>query len=566
MTRQSSALFALVAVALLVAPVGAVAAQDGGAAGNASTTDGNFTLAELKQDGEHVDVPSVRLGDRTQFWLVYWPASNPFAEVGSSEGGEYLPERHTVGRNQVYLRTWAYEDRVETVHLVYWTEGTRTVQRGNATTEQQVATNVTHVTQQVTIERGRPTVEIPLAQHDTPVRVTMWIEGHEWARWTFSHHSVATTQAVNIDSEGDYLTELFTDFLWVVLPGLPLVGLLGRKAIDRAYRGPYAAYTPWIIGFVVCGGLAVATLYESLAELVVAAPQLIGVSIVVLVGIVLVETWTNNVSEALFLQPKLEHSTSPTGEDAYDIVGFEAETHTVVSTGSGAALLKDGLLGFFARIWGKVAHLEQRGWLADSMRRQTRILSEHSSADELYLVDPEADSVVEYEAEGWTLSFPELRAHPLPYIAVVGAAAVGYVLVQGAYLSAPMAAGGLVAGVLAWGATPTDGAAGYVPAPPHFRQAFGTVATLIEGYSDAQTIEEAKDELDRERISKHQDVESEIEQRDATLIREMEGGEIPATIRGEGGHDDVVDEEDDGIVERDEPADAAADGGEAGGE
>jgi hypothetical protein len=394
-----------------------------------------------------------------------------------------------------------------------------------------VAENVTHVTHEVTFERGRPTVRIPLQQHDSPVQTTMWIEDKEFARWTFSHHSVATTQAVNIDSAGDYLTSVITDFLiWIVSGGF-LAGVMVKRALDRAGIGPQYGYAPWIAGITILTGLGAAVLYQSLADLVVNARPVLAGYVVAIFAVVLLETYTTNVSRALFIRPTLEHSESPTGEEAWDIIDMEIRSEKIVRGPDGSvSVVKPGLLPFLARVFGRKARL----YNAEQLR--TRLPVTGSKYDEMFVTDPEAEEILYYKPESWTLSFPPLdRGHAPTYgLVLTGLLVAGAALSQGA--ASGWAVGAVtVVGLAWWALEPTDGVAGVEPAPVHIRSAFGTMLRHAEDVDDAKRLDEVKRKLDAERIHKQRDVDREVADHDVTLMQEMfdPDGKVPASVEGE---------------------------------
>lgn len=508
--------------------------------------DGEFTLEYLKSDGpRQANSPdSVRMGTERAFWSVYWPANNPFASPGEAESGQFLPPGHTVGRNEIYLRTWSYQDLQTTVHVVYWNKGTKTVKQGNTTTEEAVARNVTHVTHEVTFDRGRPTVEIPLQQHDKPVQVTMWIEGYDFAKWRFSHHSIATTQSVQIDSAGDYLASVIADFLiWILIGGF-VVGILVKKALERAGTGPGYGYTPWIIGLSIATGLGAALAYESLADLVVNARIFLAAYVVGVFGVVLLETYQTNVSRALFLRPTLQHTESPTGEDAYDIVDAEATSEKIVRSPDGkVSVVRRGILPFLARVFGKSARLEN----VEKLR--TRVPLRNSSWDEMFVTDPEADDLLTFQPASWTLSAPPLTKVTAPqYAAVVAAAGLSVYAFAVGSAAGPFIGGAVAVGVLGWLATPVEGHAEVDPAPVHIRSAFGSMVGLSEDIDNAKRFDELRQRLDEERISKQRDVDQQIAEHDGTLLSGMldPDGNIPAAeAEDNGGESDTEDPDND---------------------
>lgn len=542
MKDASIVLLALVGLLVTAPIVGVVTGQESTSAANSS----KFTLDELKQDGPRLEntMDGTRMGQEQMYWAVYWPTSDPFADVGSKEGGEYLPPGTTVRRNSVFLRTWTHETRQETVHVVFWERAERDVKRGNVTTTEPYAANVTHVTHDVTFERGRPTVEIPLGQHDEPVRMTIWIEGKDWARWSnLQHHSSATTQSVDINSAGDYLASVIVDFLLIILVGGFAVGMATKKALDRAGIGPQYGYGPWIMGLTVLTGLAGLLAYQSIADLLVNAKYLLSVYVVGVLGIVMLETYTTNVSKALFLRPTLEHATSPTGDDAFDVIDAEGRTERIVRNPDGTvSVVTPGLFPFLARVFGKSARLEN----VEELR--TRVPMEGSKWDEMFLVDPEAEDLIHYAQEGWELDFPPLdREHALQYLAVVGGVGVGALAVyQGAV--SPWVFGGITAAFLGlWGASPVDGLAGVHPAPVHLRPAFGTMVSYAEDVDDAKHIRDVKKQRDSERIRKQREVDEEVAEHDRTLVEEMldPDAKVPSGNADVGDDGDVMDKQSD---------------------
>ncbi|WP_254271091.1 hypothetical protein [Haloarcula marina] len=523
MKRASIVLVALAALLVAAPVVGVVGLADaqqttGNATSNASADNG-LTLDDLTETGPRQanSPPSVRMGEEQFFWAVYWPANNPFANVGATDGGEYLPPGHTVGRNSVYLRTWTYEDQQETVHVAYWQKGQKVVQEGNTTTTVPVARNVTHVTHNVTFERGRPTVEIPLRQHDDEVRVTMWIEGKEYARWAnFGHQSIATTQSVDINSAGDYIASVIVDFLLIIVIGGFAVGLVCKRALDRAGRGPGYGYFPWILALSIGTGLGGLLFYEGIANLVVNAQYIVSLYVVGLFGIILLETYTSGVSTAGFVRPTLEHAESPTGDDAFDMVDAEVREETIVrKPDRTVAVVTQGVFPFLARVFGKSAELKN----VEQLRTRVPVSGKW---DEMFLVDPESPELLFYEKEGWTLDWPPLdRVHAGEWLAIGGAVMLAAASVYTGVASAVAMTAVTGGGLLVWLATPTDGKAAVRPAPVHLRTAFATMLQYAEDVDDAKRFDELKQKLDGERMRKQRDVDREVAAHDRTLVEGM---------------------------------------------
>lgn len=541
MNRESIALLLCLLVAAPI--IGTVGAQENNSV--------DFTLDELKQDGPHQanSQDGVRMGQRTAYWAVYWPANDPFAEPGSPEGGEYLSPGHTLGRNSVYLRTWAYEDRQKTVHVVYWQKGTREIQRGNATTTEPYAKNVSHVTHEVTFNRGRPTVEIPLRQNDQQYQVTMWIEGEDFARWAFAHESIATTQSAGISSQGDYLISVITDFLLLIVFGGVVVGWACKKALDQAGIGPQYGYAPWMFGLTLLTGAAGLIAYETLANLIVNARYLLSLYVVGIIGIVILETYTTNVSSALFLRPTLEHAQSPTGDNAFDMLDGEAQAEKIVRKPDGTvSVVTPGLFPFLARVFGRSARLEN----VEQLRTRVPL---DGKWDELFLADPEADELIHYSPESWTLSTPALTRENAAEYGIIG---VGLAIAAAAIYTdaASTLAVGTVTllGLAVWALTPIDGVAAVNPAPVHLRSAFASMIQYVEDVDDAKRFEEVKEQLDNERISKQRQIDREVANHDSTLVEGMvdPDGNVPAAVETDADEEIVDDRRSNGEVADDD--------------
>jgi hypothetical protein len=527
---------ALVLVFSLVAPVGAavVGAQDG-STNSSDDGDESYTLDELRQDGPTYSnsPPSVRMTDSRMYWLVHWPASNPTADPGEDNNWVHLgKDGGVVERNAVWLRTILFDDsETHTLKIVYWTEGERTVQKGNQTVTEPAATNVTVDEHKVTMSRGWPMQKVPLKQHDQPVRVTMWLEEYpETARWTFEHQSVATTQSAGISSEGDYLTRVSLEFLIPIVIGTFLVGYILKRALDKAGIGPQWGYAPWLILLTLITGAGVMWFYSSLADLIVMAPIVLAGYVVGIIGVIILETYTNNVSKALFIRPSLDYAKAPDGDDAFDMTEADIEEHQLVRMSDGGmAVVKKGLLPFLSRAFGGAARLEN----ADQMKM--RVKMPNSKWDEMFYVHPLAEEIVDYKPEGWSFDLP----NPETAGDYINVAATGGLVLAGAYIVSltvgqTIAAGATLLAVCAYAATPEDGHARVEPAPAHMRSAHATMMTLTEEYEDAETIDKAREELQKERISTEKQVEERLEDYDETLIQEMTGTTASPTIEGDG--------------------------------
>lgn len=532
-TRTAPALVALVLVALLVlSPAVALAAGQGSTtAGNASE---EFTRGELLRNG---NVPgespdSVRLadGETPRIWYIeHLPASNPAARY--PDDLEKMPESHTLNRNEIYLRTIRtdYGDLQKTVKVVYWNSARRQIETEEGTRTELVAQNVTVQTHQLSFGRGWATQKISLPVHNTPTHVSIWIEGEPGARWHFKHKSTATSEPANIDTQGDYWFQMFSDVLIWILGGGLLISWAVMKAIDKAAKGPGYGPIPYVI--VLTFGLifAVFVFYDSLADVLVNAPFIPALFLVGMIGVFILETYSSGVRKVQFLKPRLAASTSPSGEDGYDIIDLEELSVQVVRMNDGRdAVVRTGVFPFLARVFGKAAILEGIGDL------RTRVDVIDSKHDEMFWIDPDSEEILEFKPPGFSLEIPEFTSDNIPMFAI-GAAAVTFL----GLMVAGGAVGGLTAAAVAGlgfglvAIRPHDGHARVEPASAYQRSAFASMLYLSLEIEDARTYDEAKEQLRQERARSLKDIDQELEQHDTTIIGEMFDGDVSASIRND---------------------------------
>ena len=551
-----AALAVLLAVSGLVAPV---VAQDASTPDEPRNASDEYTLDELKQGGTTVSgaPASVRMTQRKQFWVVHWPATAVGSNVGEDDQWSHVEPGTRVDRNAVYLRSIVLDQETVHVKVASWRRGERTVTEGNTSRTVPVARNVTVRTHEVSLDRGWPMVAVPLPQHNRPTQVTMWIEEYPGARWRFEHQSVATTQNAGIESEGDYLVSLLLDVLVWVLGGGFVVGIAAKRALDRAGRGPGYGYGPWIFGLTLITVIGGFIAFQSLAEVIVAAPTVLAAYTVGVFGIILLETYTSNVRKVQFEQLDVEHATTPSGDDGYGWRTTATTTEDVVRMPDGRdAVVRKGLFPFLARVFGRAATLRNQGEIAHRIED-----TGPSKIDERILVHPDADEVLRYEPEGFKWAWEtesedphadtdatEVQGYEVAKTAFAGLATttlVGLALTNpipsglgllgaiGAVLGQPLAlaAGGLA--VLIVGREAVPGEALVVPAPSHMETAYATTAMLAELSEDADTIDEFKRLYRRERIKSQKDVEEALEKRDQTLVEgmfDLEDGDLDPEV------------------------------------
>ncbi|MCU4975939.1 hypothetical protein OB955_25000 [Halobacteria archaeon AArc-m2/3/4] len=537
--RRDTVRTALVALVLVLAiGTGIVIADAASAQDNATDDDrvdeleDELTLEELRRDGRsYSNSPaSVRIADDRMWWLIHWPANAIGSNPGDvdDDGWRYLSSDDTVDRNAVYLRTIHVEETTESVtaYVAYYDVEEREVPHGNGTVRETVATDVVVDEQQLSFSPGWPMLEVDLRQSDDKQQVTMWLEDDDGAidgaRWTFDHRSVATTQSAGIASEGDYLTRASLEFLFPIVVGGFGMGIVCKRAIDRAGSGPGWGYGKWIFLLSLGLGLIVVTQFSTLAELLVIAPLAAAAFVVGIFGIIILETYQAHQQRTLFFRPVVRDATSPSGEDAIDSFLGDMEEEIVIDGDAGPpSVIRRGLMPFLARVFGARARLEGYQGL------ETAIKLPSSRWDQLVIVDPDADEVIDYEPEGWTLAFPSIDDRD-DAIRTAGLALVGVMVVStiGSALSWAWALGLGAIALVGYCATPTGGRGRIEPAPGHFRAAFMSMMFLADELDDARTIDGARERIIELQATHQRDIDEALEKGDSTLIEEMFGGEV----------------------------------------
>ncbi|MFW6045481.1 MAG: hypothetical protein ACOC8O_01340 [Natronomonas sp.] len=530
----------------------------GTVAGQANTTtvddpesvDTDYTLEELRQNGPTLDnaPPSVRVSGDRAYWAIHWPANALLADEGeaSDDQWKYLEAGETVDRNTIYLRTINLEGAEEaTIKVATYRTEERVTQDDNVNVTETVATDL-HVQEvNAELERGWAMVPISLPQADETQQVTMWIEGVDEARWTFEHQSVATTQPANVDSEGDYLMRASMEFILPIIIGSFGVGAIGRKAIKKAGIGPQWGYLKWGITLTFVLGMVIWSAFSSIAEVLVAAPIIAAAVVVAIIGIVLIETYTTNVERALFYQPELVDAKSPSGERAVDMLFADGRIENVVKMPDGSvAVVRSGLLPFLSRCFGGAARL------VNAEQIQTSVEMTNGPVDTVYFVHPDADRVLEYEPEGWSIELPEFSS----WNDLVRPVGIGLVVLTGGSLVASTlgSLAGFVATSIALAGLvvrPQDGTAAVRPAPAHQRSVLASAMYLNIETQNADSLEAARSQIVKEQARAGKEVDAALQEKDATLVETMFETDVSSAI--ETLSDGLSDDRDD----RDEPDD-----------
>lgn len=500
--RAFTALVGLLLVVSLAAPmIATVGAQSD------SSSASDLTIDELSRDGTQYEKSSARIAEGHVYWLTHTPASEPWQE------DKDLLETNEVRSDQLYLNSirTADEQKTVTVKIAFWERETRTVETENGTTTETVAANVSVVSREVQLGKGWPTATIDLPQHQDAVRMTMWLESApDEARWTLVHHSSPYAQSAGINDQGDYLISAVKDFVAPTLVGAFAIGWIVKRALERAGVGPMWGYGPWIFLLSVASGITVFGLFGSLAAVFVELPHIIAGFVIGVIGIVVLESYEVGVSDARFIQPQPEAARNASGEHAVDARKARERSERIIKTpDEEVAIVRKGLTSFLARVFGSTAKLEGHENL------DTRIEYTEGSADELYVVSPNADDVLEYEPEGF-----EWSANPL--LVAAAAAVAGFGLNH--YIG-QLAGVGAALGTLALGAalylTATDGYARVEPAPGHLRSAWVSSMYLQKEADEAETLQESRKKRVREKAKNQKDVEQALEDQDQTLIEAM---------------------------------------------
>lgn len=484
-------------------------------------SDSDYELSELRDAGTQPSgaPDSARIHNERMYWVVYWPADQPWSTPGDEDGWEYLSAGERIGTNEVHVRNIRTETGSETqrLNVVYWTEETVEVQEGNTTVTETVPR--VHAEEQVQLEfnQGWPSEPVKLQKNDEPVQVTMWYESEPDVRWQFEHRSIETTSEMEISTVGGYLTQAAVDFLLPLVLGVFITGAGVRAALKRAGTGPQWGLFAWMILLVIMTILILLFAYESTANLVGQAPIIASLFLVSLFAVVMLESYEFHVRKVLFEQHETKEWVTPSGEDGVGALEEHAEKHKVVKLDDGSqAIVKSGLLPFIARVAGSVARIEN----IDELKSRVE-MPESSLADEKWYVDSNADELVDYQQEGWTLQTPEFSLDNASNIVLQYGLALGGIWFAATYLPGVWSFIGFGAAVAVAFARPTDGYARLNPAPAHYADAHANQIQRNMEYDELKTLDEAREQKWKLEGQNERDVEEKIDDRDSTLLEEM---------------------------------------------
>ncbi|MEA5387234.1 hypothetical protein VB779_09340 [Haloarculaceae archaeon H-GB11] len=292
--------------------------------------------------------------------------------------------------------------------------------------------------------------------------------------------------------------------------------------LRRAGGGPQMGYFAWMLLIGVGGFMAIMTNYQGLATLFVRGPKLLAALTVLLLTIPIIEGHDDRLDSYLFVKPVVTDAVSASGEKAKDALYLELAERKVTNLRGERSVIRPGPLKFLARVIGGKAPLIGAPEMA-----KTEVKAKGSTKhDHVVWVRPDSEDVVDDESEGFEISKPSRESW------AIAASGLG-VLIAAPFLGQPWLQylGGVGLVVLAFDAiTIKSGYARVDPAPAHQRSAHVTMMLGTSEFDDAETLEDARKETYKERARSSKDVEEVLELRDGSLVQEMMGVDVSATV------------------------------------
>jgi len=497
-----------------------VGAQDDG---------GDWSLGELRNDGKHISEmnPSERpVGGSTTAALLDYPAK-PWVEFGGNSYDQVEPST-TVQRNRVmlYLRSFDTEERDLTVHVVYWREGTREVERNGTVVEEPEAVDVVHDTQEITVSGRETLAEVDLRAHyNEHTRVTMWIEGNrEEARWTFSHRSSDLMMPLNLQTAGDALMWGALSFLLPSIGGVVLAWPVGKLVEQRMLIGPMKDRRWWAKIGVMGGFVSVVWFWDGVASLLVSMRWVTGIfTFVLAIGMVLdnqdrvdlINFRQLMTSEGVVISDQKDEDEDVDDEDNSPRLPLRAtrvdpNIARVIEHKGAYYVVAPGARRALARLVAGAAKIDEDCWDAIENRIEAKT---GGSYDEEIPLDARSEDPLSLEFPKLRISLPDEDDLSVRYVSRLGlagafAVTLGAVGAQVAW-DAPTLGWTALAPVVAWavvgGNTPS---CQFEPAPVMQQQAETTNTLLSRDYSEAQTNDELRRKL------REKDAEAEAERID----------------------------------------------------
>jgi len=371
----------------------------------------------------------------------------------------------------------------------------------------------------------------------------MWVESApETARWRFTHKSLATAQTVSTQTAGERLWWLVKNYvIWIVAFGL--VGAsVSLWSIRRAGAGPQMGVGTWAFLIGIVGFVALLWNYEGIATVFARGPKVLAAATVALLMIPWVEGQDDRLRKFLFVRPVVTEAKSASGAEAKDALYLELAEKKVTELPDGTlSVVKAGPIKFIARVLGGAAPLQGARELG-----QTEVRADGSTShDRVVWIKPDVEEIVDYEPESIGIS------RPPDLSLIVGAIGLTLLVLNASWLGVSVI-GWLAYGMIGFTVLTAfeirSGHAKVEPATAHMRSAHVTTMVASKDMDDAETLDEARKETYKERAKSSKDVEEVVEVRDDTLIKEMLGVDVDATVRaddsdeieGSVGHSDVA--------------------------
>jgi hypothetical protein len=529
----------LVGIVLVSSVIGGsivVAADGNGGNGATVSKNASYDLDELRRGGKSVSgtAPSYRwLGEDASVW-VDRAHTNPLKDGGDEKwrAEQLVTPGETVNTNKIrlhYQGARSTDNSTYDLHIVFWERGTRNKTTPNGTVQVPAAVNQTHVERDVTFPSAFSVTEVPLRPHyDRTVRVTMWIEDVDGARWTFKHHSLDTARTVTTQTAGERTWWLIKTFgVWILLFGI-IATAATQWAVKRAGAGPQLGLLTWAFVIGLGGFVALIVNYEGIATLFVRAPKVLAAVTVALLTVMWLEGQDDRLRKILFVRPVVTDAVSASGAEAKDALYLEMSEKKVAELTDGTlSVVTAGPIKFIARVLGGAAPLMGA---RDMSKTEVRADGD-TSHDRVVWITPESEEILDYAPETIDLERP-------PDLSL-GIGATGIVLLVGnsAWIGGVPIVQYLAYAMLGFGALTAlkvkSGHAKIEPANVHQRSAHVTAMQLSQEVADAETLDKARKETYKERAKSSKDVEDVVELRDDTLVSEMLGIDVSASVNGD---------------------------------
>ncbi|QCC47536.1 hypothetical protein [Halobellus limi] len=533
-----------------------------------------FNASKLRQQGKIVSSrPSVRQFGPGAIWLRHVPTCLTCVDDAANHS-RYVRPYTVVERDHVWIGGmlgWDVPDEDITVHVVTWrpktvnyrtTEGNRTVVRSET-----IPANVTHNRVDVTLSGDgffRKEVSLP-SLYGEQRWVTMWIDGARWqTQWAFRMQVNPATASVPSSSIGDRIKWAVVNvggitlitaiaLLFVVKKALEKMGAVVIHPVEIAF----ATFVPTVpVVLLFWSGIV-----GSLAQ----RPQLIGALFGVFVATSAAWLIREKPEEWLFLKPSAVDAEID--EDGRGTWRWGNRAHKVIERDRDGRLAvpRPGWIPALARVWPFYdatpllefdahrldAHkldsvptdVEIRDDATALDQLKTRLVGQKSQDeyDEIVVVDPTAEHVIDHSGETLEIGLPELWSWPeteddgvwimgvpLPSIRfgliAFGIAFIGVVTAFTTWFttSAIWGAFAFFASILILVVHPaTDTTAKVSLAPAHFDATIANMISTLEGYSEKATADHWRDRALEADAKRRVERANEAESQEMTKLREL---------------------------------------------